>query len=181
MELSKKDHPTLPLLVQSYMKMEEIPFILHLVEEVPYFKAYIRPYIGMSKKQLVGHSNERQYKFFMDDNGWPIMQYKLVCTDILWLPEHGLKLWKEDVDHKSILPQGNPRGMEPKKMKNKVDILCGLDGFIQHWTDISKEDGMTEYKTCMLHLVTYWTSVRNAMCCRVDVTNLPQVCHQLKK
>ena len=81
MELCDKDHPTLPFLMQLYMSMEEAPFIPHLIKEVPNFKAYMRPYIGMNKKQLVGHSNERQYKFFVDDNGWPIMQYKQACTD----------------------------------------------------------------------------------------------------
>ena len=87
MALREKDHPTLPLLMQSYMEMEEVPFIPHLIEEVPDFKAYVKPYIGMKKKQLVGYSNGRQYRFFMDDNEWPIMQYKLACTDIPWLPK----------------------------------------------------------------------------------------------
>ena len=52
----------------SYMSMEDAPFIPHLIKEVPNFKAYVRPYIGMNKKQLVGHSNGRQYKFFVDNN-----------------------------------------------------------------------------------------------------------------
>ena len=43
MELRDKDHPTLPLLMQSYMSMEEAPFILHLIKDVPDFKAYERP------------------------------------------------------------------------------------------------------------------------------------------
>ena len=92
MELLDKDHPTLPLLMQSYISMEEAPFIPNLIKEVPDFKAYVRPYIGMNKKQLVGHSNGRQYKFFVDDNGWPIMQYKQACTDTQWLLKEGLKL-----------------------------------------------------------------------------------------
>ena len=73
MEPCDKDHPTLPLLMQSYMSMEEAPFIPQLIEEVPDFKAYMRPSIGMNKKQLVGHSNRRQFKDFVDDNKWPIM------------------------------------------------------------------------------------------------------------
>jgi len=60
MQLREEDHPTLPLLIQLYMEMEKDPVIPHLIEEVPDFKAYIKPYIGMSKKRLVGHSNERQ-------------------------------------------------------------------------------------------------------------------------
>ena len=164
MELRDKDHPTLPLLMQSYMSMEEAPFIPHLIEEVPNFKAYVRPYIGMNKKQLVGHSNRRQYKFSVDDNGWPIMQYKRACTDTQWLPKKGLKLWKEDAEHKPMLPQGDPLCVKPRKIKNRVEIARGLDGYIQHWIDMSNEDGMTAYKTHMSHLVTYWKGVRNAMC-----------------
>ena len=163
MELREKDHPTLPLLMQSYMNMEAVPFIPHLIEEVADFKSYIKPYIGINKKQLVGHSKGRQYKFFMDDNGWPIMQYKLACTNLAWLPTEGVKLWKEDAEHKPIFPRGDPLPVKPKKMTNEAEILRGLEGYIQHWMDKSKEDGTLEYKAQMSYLVTYWTDVRNAM------------------
>ena len=180
MELRDKDHPTLPLLMQSYMSMEEAPFIPHLIEEVPDFKAYVRPYIGMNKKKLVGHSNGRQYKFFVDDNGWPIMQYKRACTDTQWLPKEGLKLWKEDAEHNPMLPQGDPLCVKPRKIKNRVEIARGLDGYIQHWTDMSNEDGTIAYKTHMSHLVTYWTGVRNAMCDTVeeDVVDSEELQHR---
>jgi hypothetical protein len=164
MHLREEDHATLPSLMQSYMKLERGPFIPHLVEEVPDFKAYVKPYIKMKKGQLVGHSHGRQYKFFMDDNGWPIMQYKLACTDMSWMPEEGLKLWKEDEDKKPVLPQGDPTRVVPKKMTNESEILRGLEGYIQHWTNASKEDGTTEYKAKMSQLAKYWTAVRNAMC-----------------
>jgi hypothetical protein len=175
MELREKDHPTLPFLMQSYMEMEDVPFIPHLIEEVPDFKAYVRPYLGMNKKQLVGHSNGRQYKFFVDDSGWPIMQYKLACTDIPWLPEDGLKLWKKDADDKPLLPQGNPLRVEPEQITNEAAILRGLQGYIQHWTDISNGDGTSEYRARMSHLVTYWTGVRNALRHRVEEDTLDSV------
>jgi hypothetical protein len=117
----------------------------------------------MNKKQLVGHSQGRQYKFFMDDNGWPIMQYKMACTDIPWLPKDGVKLWKEDADHRPVLPLGDPLWVKPSKMKKEVEILRGLEGYIQHWTNTAKEDGTAEYKARLSYLVTYWTGVRNAM------------------
>ena len=168
MELLDKDHPTLPLLMQSHMSMEDASFILHPIKEVPQFKVYVRPYIGMNKKQLVDHSNGRQYKFFVDDNRWPIMQYKQACTDTQWLPKERLKLWKEDAEHKPMLPQGDPLCVKPHKIKNKVEIACGLDGYIKHWTDMSNKDGTVAYKAHRSHLVTYWTGVRNAMCDTIE-------------
>ena len=168
MELRGKDHPTLSLLMLPYMSMEEAPFIPHLIKEVPDFKAYVRPYIGMNKKQLVDHSSGRQYKLFVDDNEWPIMQYKRAYTDTQWLPKAGLKLWKEDAEHKSMLPQGDPLCMKPHKIKNRVEIARGLDRYIEHWTDISNEDDTAAYKAHMSHLVTYWMEVRNAMCNTVE-------------
>jgi len=83
MKFCKEDHPTLSSMMQSYMKLKKSPFIPHLIEEVPDFKAYIKPYSRMNNKQLMGHSNGRQYKFFIDNNGWLTMQYKLACIEIL--------------------------------------------------------------------------------------------------
>jgi hypothetical protein len=145
------------------MEMEQDPVIPHLIEEVPDFKAFIRSFIGMSRKQLVGHSNGRQYKFFVDDSGWPIMQYKLKCTNTTWEPKDGLKLWKEDAEHNPVLPEGDPPAVKPKKMTNEAEIVHGLDGYIRHWTKISNEDTTVEYKAHMSYLVTYWTAMRNAI------------------
>ena len=54
-----------------------------------------------------------------------------------------------------MLPQGDPLCVKSHKIKNRVEIAHGLDGYIQHWTDMSNEDGTAAYKAHMLHLVTY--------------------------
>jgi hypothetical protein len=30
---------------------------------------------------LEGHTKAQQFKFFVDSNGWPMMKYKIFCTD----------------------------------------------------------------------------------------------------
>jgi hypothetical protein len=38
------------------------------------------------------------FRFFVDEVGWPVMQYKVFFTNALWSPKDGLamRLWKED-------------------------------------------------------------------------------------
>jgi hypothetical protein len=45
MKLREEDFPTIPLLMKSYMDLENVPIIPHMIEEVPNFKAFIKPYI----------------------------------------------------------------------------------------------------------------------------------------
>lgn len=170
MRLREKDYPTLPLLMQSYMDMEEDAMIPHLVEEVPNFKAFIKPYIAIGAKRLVGHAKGRQFKFFVDDNGWPIMQYKLNCTVKNWLPEAGIKLWKPDADGRPMLPEGQPPAVMPQVMKGEADILRGLDGYIRHWESLLEEDAGAHYRTQVVRCIQYWTRVRNSMMRREYLT-----------
>ena len=59
MELRDKDHPTLPLLMQSYMSMEEASFIPHLIEEVPDFKAK-RKALHWNEQKTIGGPFKRK-------------------------------------------------------------------------------------------------------------------------
>ena len=61
-----------------------------------------------------------------------------------------------------MLPHGDPLCVKLHKIKKKVKIARGLDGYIQHWIDVSNKDGTAAYKAHMSHLVTCWTGVRNA-------------------
>jgi hypothetical protein len=94
MKLRENDYPTIPLLMKSYMDMDDTPVIPTLIEEVPDFKSFVRPYI--SNDTLVGHTKGRQFLFYKGQNGDPLMQYKLRCTDVKWLPEEGIQLWQVD-------------------------------------------------------------------------------------
>jgi len=83
MVLKEKNHPTLPMLMKSYMDLDkEGPMIPHLIEEVPDFKKFVAPYIEDNRtKRLQGHSKGSQFRFFIHEDGWPLMQYKLACTE----------------------------------------------------------------------------------------------------
>jgi hypothetical protein len=86
-KLRANDYPTLPLLMKSFMDAEKQPVIPHLIEEVPNFKAFVDGYLCNRNDALQGYTNARQFKFYNDGNGWPLMQYKLWCTDSEWLPK----------------------------------------------------------------------------------------------
>ena len=45
MKLQEEDFPTIPLLIKSYMNLKNILVISHMIEEVPDFNAFIKPYI----------------------------------------------------------------------------------------------------------------------------------------
>ena len=87
--LKTKDYPTLSLLMNSFMDCETEPVTPHLIEEVPDFKSFVEGYLGRGGQYLEGHSKMQQFKFHMDPSGWPVMEYKHMCTDKKWLPEDG--------------------------------------------------------------------------------------------
>ena len=45
MKLREEHFPTIPLLMKSYMNLENVPVIPHMIKEVSDFKALIEPYI----------------------------------------------------------------------------------------------------------------------------------------
>ena len=86
MALKKESFPTIPLLMKSFMNVEEVPTIPHLIEEVPDFKKFIEDGIAVGENALLGHNKAQQFKFYVDAIGCPVMKYKLLCTDDEWLP-----------------------------------------------------------------------------------------------
>ena len=88
-KLRGTDYPTLPLLMKSFMDTESCPVIPHLIEEVPDFKKFVEGYLCTGHDALARHTNAQQFKFYRNGNGWPLMQYKLLCTDNEWLPKEG--------------------------------------------------------------------------------------------
>jgi hypothetical protein len=90
MKLRENDYPTIPLFMKSYMDLDEDPVIPGLIEEVPNFKEFVKPYI--SDDTLIGHMKGRQFLFYKGENGKPLMQYKLRCMDEKWLPVEGIQL-----------------------------------------------------------------------------------------
>ena len=56
MKLHEEDFPTIPLLMKLYMDLDHMPVILHMIEEVPNFKAFIKLYMLKGVDHLVGHT-----------------------------------------------------------------------------------------------------------------------------
>lgn len=67
MTLHEGDFPFVPLLMRSYMDLDIVPMILHLVEEVPDFKAFIKPYNVDGKNCLVEYTKSQSFWFYMGD------------------------------------------------------------------------------------------------------------------
>ena len=54
------------------------------------------------------------FQFYVDDQGWPVMQYKKSSTDADWLPKvNPISMWKEDADGNPKLPLGEPFYVQP--------------------------------------------------------------------
>ena len=92
--LRENDYPILPMFMKLFMDAETKPVIPHFIEEVPNFKAFVDGYLCSGNDALEGHTNVHQFKFYKDDNSWPLMQYKLWCTNSNWLPKEnrGIRL-----------------------------------------------------------------------------------------
>ena len=151
--------------MKSFMDCETHPVIPHFIEEVPDFKQFVDGYLGSGGDFLSGHSKSQQFKFYMDSNGWPLMEYKLLCTDKVWLPEHdnGIRLWSETEDGRPKVPIGDPLPLVPHKMCALDEIKKGLNGFIAHWTGMADDDLSGEFRRQNNPSKDYWKGVRAAL------------------
>ena len=131
-KLRGTNYPTLPLLMKSFMDTKSRPVIPHLIEEVPNFKKFVEGYLCTRRDALARHTNAQQFKFYRNGNGWPLMQYKLLCTDNEWLPKEGggIRLWKETEDGSPKVPCGDPMALKPQKMGGHDEVYKGLGGFL---------------------------------------------------
>jgi hypothetical protein len=89
-KMHEEDFPTIPPLMKSYMNLDHIPVIPHMIEEVPDFKAFIKPYMLKGGNHLVGHTKAQQFRFYMKNNDLPAIQFNLLCTSPNWGPDDGI-------------------------------------------------------------------------------------------
>ena len=101
-----------------------------MIEEIPNFKVFIKPYMSKEVDRLVGHTKEQQLCFYIRDDGVFAMQFKLLCTSPKLGPEDGILVWRQDNDEKCMLVDGdpklykpNPRGISRKSLKVYLDSL----------------------------------------------------------
>ena len=73
------------MLIKSFIDIESWPVIPHLIEEVYDFKKFVEGYLQIGHDALAEHTNAQQFKIYRDGSGWPLMQYKLLCTNNEWL------------------------------------------------------------------------------------------------
>ena len=164
-KLKTNNYPTVPRLMKSFMDCESHPVIPHFIEEVPDFKRFVDGYLGAGGDFLEGHSRSQQFKFYMDSSGWPLMEYKNLCTERNWLPEHGngIRLWSETEDERPRVPCGDPPPLVPQKMRSLDEIKRGLNGFIGHWSGMADDDQSGEFKRKNNPIKDYWKGVRTAL------------------
>ena len=164
-KLKTNDYPTVPKLMKSFMDCESQPVIPHLIQEVPDFKGFVEDFLLTSDESLIGHSQTRQFKFFKDSHGWPLMQYKILCTDSEWLPKEGggMRLWKEAANGRPKVPMGSPKPLAPHQMRCFDDVCKGLDGYITLWGAMANEDLSGEFRRKNELVKRYWEGVRRAL------------------
>ena len=56
MKLNKEEFPTISLLMKSYMDLDHMPVIPHMIGEIPNLKAFIKSYILKGGDRLVEHT-----------------------------------------------------------------------------------------------------------------------------
>ncbi len=84
--------------MKAFTFSQDHPFILQLIWEILDFKFWVNGYLNDDVDIHVGHMEVHLFHFFVDKVGWPMIQYKISATNVLWSPKDGLtiRLWKED-------------------------------------------------------------------------------------
>jgi len=144
--------------MKSFIDVDFVPTIPHLIKEVLDFKAFIDGSLLDGDESLTGHTKAQQFQFYLNSTGVPIMKYKKYITDSDWLPKEGegIKLWREDFKGESLWPRGEPMPVVHLPMRSVDNIYKGFLGFIKYWETLCDEDGSREYRRRYEQLVFYW-------------------------
>ena len=142
-----------------------IVFIPHLIKEVPDFKKFVERYLCNGCDALTGHTNAQQFKFHRNVNDWPLMQYKLLCTDNNWYPMEGggIRLWKQTKDGSPKVPLGDPKALKLQKMHVHDEVSKDLGWFLNLWSAMANEDFSREFRRKNEPMSHYWRGVKAAL------------------
>ena len=163
MKLHEEDFSTIPLFVKSYMDLDDVPVIPHMIEEISNFNVFIKPYMLKGGDRFVGHTKTQQFRFYKRDDGVSAMQFKLLCTTLNLAPEERILVWRQDNDGKCLLPDGEPSPCKPDPMRNGPEIIKGISGFIEYWKELCEEDITRRVRDTYKPLIAYWDHIRSAL------------------
>ncbi len=79
-------------LMKTFMLSQDHPFISQLIQEIHDFKSWVNGYLNDGSDILVGHTKMHLFWVFVDEVRWPMMQYKIFPTDVLWSPKDGMAI-----------------------------------------------------------------------------------------
>jgi len=164
-------------LMKTFMESQFLSFIPELIQEVADFKSFIKGYA----QELVGLKEMHIFRFFLDNDDWPVFQYKKSALDPDWLPRSSsVRMWKDDGRGRPLLPSGDPPALQIRPPwghvlpgrygdkevtaddardanQKKDGIRAGIRKYIKIW-----ESGCLEndtYHQKMEDYVTYWKDV----------------------
>ena len=150
-KLHENDYPTMPLLMKSFMDLDTTSVIPSLIEEVLDFKAFIQNCIN--EDDLMGHTKDRSFLFYRQEDGYSLMKYKLRCTDPSWLPTQGIKLWAENLNGTTKILNRCPLLVQRQSMRGHDDIVKEISGCIDYWIGIANVDLFGAYGQQNAHLI----------------------------
>ena len=68
------------------MQSQDLSFMPEFIQEVADFKSFIYGYQSSGATRFIGLGEMHLFKFYVDDDGWPVMRYKKLAVDAQWQP-----------------------------------------------------------------------------------------------
>ena len=98
--------------------LDNVSLIPHIIEEIPNFKIFLKPYMSKGVDCLVIHTKAQQFCFYMRDDGYPAMHFKILSISPIWGPEDSILMWRQYKDAKYMLSDEDRKHCKPDPMKN---------------------------------------------------------------
>ena len=169
-------------LMMAFMASQDLSFMPEFVQEVSNFKSFVQGSIHDGVDRVVGLGDMHLFKFYVDEEGWPVMRFKELAIHSHWLPRDklGIRLWKEDANGKLMIPSGLPNPVpfrrlwgdevpssvgNPDKARKKVlkalekrsFIKSGIQGYIEFWEHEMRES--SGFRKDFPPYIEYWNGI----------------------
>ena len=66
------------------MQSHDLSFMPEFIQEVADFKSFIHGYQSSGATHLIGLGEMHLFKFYVDDDSWPVMKCKKSAVDAQW-------------------------------------------------------------------------------------------------